>query len=610
MMRRNAKQKICPLLVIGFSFLGFTHASRGQQVSEAPIRQGPRLLVPGDHGIGRYIAEVSGLDVTGKTWKLSDLGQNRVVVIAMTSTSCPLSKKYLPTLLELAKSNRSREMTLLLVNPVAADSADEMKSIAADLDSNTVYIWDKDQTLARAVGAVTTTDVFVLDPSRTVAYHGAIDDQYGFGYSLDAPRHRYLAEALAAVLDERPPVIAATEAPGCTLDLEPITAGTTSITYHNRISRIIQRHCVECHRDGGVAPFSLETFDDVAGHAPMIRQVVERGIMPPWFAAPPAPNQPSPWANDRSLAETEKQDLFAWIAGGQIQGDELDAPQPRTFPDGWLIGKPDAIFQMPRALPVKADGTMPYQYVTVETNLEEDRWVQAMEVRPGTRDVVHHILVFDVRPGEKDQFRGGTNGFFAAYVPGNGTLVYPPGYARRLRKGSQLVFQLHYTPSGKATEDRSQLGLIFAPVAPRHEVRVTGLANPKLQIPPHAHNYADHAQIRVPADVQLLSLMPHMHLRGKACRYETVSADGTVATLLDVPRYDFNWQLPYRFAEPPMLRAGTTVKFTAWYDNSDQNPANPDPAQTVRWGEQTFDEMLLGYVEYVVPGKSPGESRR
>jgi hypothetical protein len=154
------------------------------------------------------------------------------------------------------------------------------------------------------------------------------------------------------------------------------------------------------------------------------------------------------------------------------------------------------------------------------------------------------------------------------------------------------------------------LGLIFAPTAPRHEVRVTGLANTKLQIPPHADNYADHAQIRVPADVQLLSLMPHMHLRGKACRYETVSADGTVSTLLDVPRYDFNWQLPYRFAEPPMLRAGTTVKFTAWYDNSDQNPANPDPAQTVRWGEQTFDEMLLGYVEYVVPGKSPGESRR
>ena len=208
---------------------------------------------------------------------------------------------------------------------------------------------------------------------------------------------------------------------------------------------------------------------------------------------------------------------------------------------------------MPQAIPVKANGTMPYQYVTVETNLEEDRWVQAMEVRPGTRDVVHHILVFDVRPGEKDQFRGGTNGFFAAYVPGNGTLVYPPGYARRLRKGSRLVFQLHYTPSGKATEDRSQLGLIFAPAAPRHEVRITGLANTKLQIPPHADNYADHAQIRVPADVQLLSLMPHMHLRGKACRYETVSADGTVATLLDVPRYDFNWQLPYRFAEPPTL---------------------------------------------------------
>jgi mono/diheme cytochrome c family protein len=414
---------------------------------------------------------------------------------------------------------------------------------------------------------------------------------------------------LEALLAGRQPIVAATDAPGCRLDLAGREATPTEITYHNRVSRIVQRHCVECHRDGGVAPFSLTGYDDVVEYAPMIEDVVQRGVMPPWFAAPPENGQPSPWANDRSLSESEKADLFAWISGGQSQGDERDAPQPRSFPDGWLIGKPDAVFEMPKAIQVPATGVMPYQYVEAPTHLTEDRWVQAIEVQPGNREVVHHVLVFDVVPGEDDdRFHGGTNGFFGAYVPGNSTLIYPEGYARRLRKGSVLRFQLHYTPSGRATEDRTRIGLVFAKGPPRHEVHVAGLVNPDLEIPPHADNHSDHAAIRLPTDIQVLSLLPHMHLRGKACRYESISPDGRTTTLLDVPHYDFNWQLGYRFAEPPRLPAGTTLKFTAWYDNSDKNPANPDPSQTVRWGEQTSDEMLLGYVEYIVPGAKPGES--
>ncbi len=605
-MLRSDKIRLSSALMAGLLACWLVPGSPAAEESASAIRQGPQRLVPGDHGVGRCVADLSFTDIAGKVHQLSETDRTKAVVVAMTSTSCPLSKKYLPTLVDLAGSYAPRGVAFLLVNPVAADSPEEMKSIAQSLEGKAAYVWDKDATLATAVGAVTTTDAFVLDPSRTVVYHGAIDDQYGFGYSLDAPRHRYLADALEAVLAGRSVTVPATAAPGCTLDLESATAQTTTVTYHNRISRIIQRHCVECHRDGGVAPFSLETFDNVAAHAPMIRDVVQRGVMPPWFAGPPQKDQPSPWSNDPSLASRDKQDLVAWIAGGQPQGDPRDAPQPRTFPDGWLIGKPDAIFEMPRPVAVKASGVMPYQYLSTETNLEEDQWVQALEVRPGQRNVVHHILVFDVVGGEEDRFRGGTNGFFAAYVPGNGVLVYPEGFARRLRKGSRLVFQLHYTPNGKAVEDRSQVGLVFAKAAPRQEVHVTGLANPRLQIPPHADNYADHAQIRLPADVQVLGFMPHMHLRGKACRYETIGAEGQATTLLDVPRYDFNWQLPYRFAEPPTLRAGTTLKFTAWYDNSDQNPANPDPSQNVRWGEQTFDEMLLGYVEYVVPGEKPG----
>jgi hypothetical protein len=200
------------------------------------------------------------------------------------------------------------------------------------------------------------------------------------------------------------------------------------------------------------------------------------------------------------------------------------------------------------------------------------------------------------------------NGFFGAYVPGNGTLEYPDGFARRLPKGAQLKFQLHYTPVGRATADQSRIGLVFAPAAPKHEVHVAGLVNTDLDIPPYASNYADSAQRKLPTDIKVLSLLPHMHLRGKACRYELIDPQGSSTILLDVPRYDFNWQLPYRYAQPELLRKGSTLKFTAWFDNSEENPANPDPSTTVHWGEQTYDEMLLGYVEYFVPGEHPANS--
>ena len=241
----------------------------------------------------------------------------------------------------------------------------------------------------------------------------------------------------------------------------------TELTYHNRISRIVQQHCIECHREGGVAPFALDTYEDLVAHAGMVEQVVERGIMPPWFAAQAKPDGETgevytPWANDRSLAEAEKQELLAWIAGGKPEGDRRDAPQPRQFVEDWLIGEPDAVFQFSEPVPVKVTGVMPYQYVTVETNPPEDQWVQAIEVQPGERGV---------------------------YVPGNSTLVYPDGFAKRLPKAAKLRFQMHYTPNGTATTDRTRIGLIWAKQPQQHEVRVAGIVNTRIRIPPGADNH-------------------------------------------------------------------------------------------------------------------------
>ena len=467
-------------------------------------------------------------------------------------------------------------------------------------------------------GALSTTDAFVLDARRTLVYRGAIDDQYGLGYSLDAPRQRYLADALAATLAGRAPAIAATQAPGCLLDLaEAQPAARGDLTYHNRVSRLLQSNCIECHRAGGVAPFALETHEQVSAKAGMIRKMVDRGLMPPWFAAPPAKGAHTPWVNDRSLAERDKADLLAWLDAGKPAGNPKDAPLARQWPGEWKIGTPDAVVQIPTPIEVKATGAMPYQNVTVETDLGEDKWVRGFEVQPTAREVVHHVLIFvrerdgavpgKRRMGAEDEASGG---FFAAYVPGNNHIIYPDGYAKPLPAGARIKFQIHYTPNGTATRDQVRIGLLFAKQAPEHVVHVAGIADVLLNIPPGATDHPETGSIPVPREVKLLAFMPHMHVRGKAFRYEVVLPDGTTRTLLDVPRYDFNWQLGYRYAEPPTIPAGSKIRATGWFDNSANNPANPDPNKTVRWGPQTYDEMMLGYVEYYVPGERGKVSQR
>ncbi|HJZ89699.1 MAG TPA: hypothetical protein VKE40_02430, partial [Gemmataceae bacterium] len=376
----------------------------------------------------------------------------------------------------------------------------------------------------------------------------------------------------------------------------------------NQVSRLVQAHCVECHHKNGIAPFSLETFKDVAAHAGQIKKVVANGTMPPWFAAPPAKG-PSPWVNDRSLAKAEKDDLLAWLNGDRAEGDKADAPRPRTFDPDWKIGKPDAIVKPSKPVNVKAEGIMDYQNVFVETDFAEDKWVQALEVRPTARQVVHHVLVFVIPPkkeGEKPSAfdavaRDERQGYYAIYVPGNCTLVYPEGFGKRFPKGSKVRFQIHYTPNGTATEDATELGMIFAKERPKYEVHVAGVVNPALSIPPGAENHAVPSLLPVPFDAKIIAFLPHMHLRGKAFRYEVAPKGGKSEVLLDIPRYDFNWQLRYEFVEPRLVPKGSILWATGWYDNSDKNPANPDPTKTVKWGKQTYDEMMLGYVEYYRP---------
>ncbi|MBX7104087.1 MAG: redoxin domain-containing protein [Gemmataceae bacterium] len=584
------RTRILSLIALACS-LGATHAG--------DTRVGPALLKPAEAGVGRQVADLAFTDIEGKPGRLSDFRGSKFLVIAQTSTTCPLCLKYAPTLAGLEKEFASRGVAFLFVNCVPPDRVEDMKKAVATHQWKGRYVHDKDEKLAAGLRATSTTEVYVLDPTRTVLYRGAVDDQYGLGYSKEAPTRRYLADALGALLADRDVAVAATAAPGCALEPERETTSPSSITYHGRIARIVQNHCQTCHRDGGVAPFALGTYAEVSGHAAMIRKVVERGSMPPWFAkSPEGPH--ATWANEPTLSAEEKADLLAWIGGGKPEGDPADAPRPRTYPKDWVIGTPDVVLQIPKPIAVKATGTMPYQMETVTTSFDEDKWVQALEVQPTAREVVHHVLVFVGPPGAR-RFAGENDeraGFFACYVPGTSSLIYPEGFAKKLPKGASLRFQIHYTPNGTATQDQTRLALKFAKSPPKHQVHVTGIPNVRIRIPAGAAAHAESASIRLPSDVRVMAFMPHMHLRGAACKYEATTPDGKTQTLLDIPKYDFNWQITCRYAEPVPLPKGTTIKFTGVFDNSAANPANPDPNKTVRWGPQTYDEMLLGYVEY------------
>lgn len=571
------------------------------------LKRGPKVMAAASAGIGRYVSDREFKDINGQTHRLSEF-KNQTVVIAVTSTSCPLSKKYLPSLAQLAQQYRDRSVAFVFVNPTETDKPADIQTAIKDNALQGLYVPDGDSALLAELEAKTTTECFVLDASRTLRYRGAIDDQYGIGYATEAPRHRYLQAAIDSVLQKKSPEIAATSAPGCELDL-PSKPAPTTVTYHAQIARILQTHCVECHRDGGVAPFPLTTANDVLAHAPMIKQVVDRGLMPPWFAAKPVAGQHA-WINDRSLPDQDKAQLLAWLSSDRPLGNPAEAPLARDFSSGWMIGKPDAVFEFANPVAVKATGVMSYQHVVVDTALTEDKWVQAIEIQPGVREVVHHVLVFVTRDGDRnrDDDEEGRGGFWAAYVPGNSYRIFDTGYGKRLPKGAKLRFQMHYTPNGKPVEDRTKVGVVFAKAPPEHEIRVAGIVNPRLSIPPGADNHREEATMRLPFDVEILGFMPHMHLRGKACRYEVGSNESDARLLLDIPRYDFNWQLVYRPTEPIALAQGQTMRFTAWFDNSKKNPANPDPTKTVRWGNQTFDEMHLGYIEYVQPGAKLGES--
>ncbi|MFY9610290.1 MAG: thiol-disulfide isomerase [Blastocatellia bacterium] len=380
--------------------------------------------------------------------------------------------------------------------------------------------------------------------------------------------------------------------------------GDGKVTFTKDIAPIFYNRCAECHRPGEIAPMSLLTYGESRPWARAIKQKVVDRSMPPWLAA----EENSHFKNERRLSQKEIDTISAWVDAGAPKGEDRYLPAVPRFEEGWSIGKPDAIIALDQEVPVPADGVVPYKYFTVQTNFNEDKWVQAAEIRPSNRKVVHHVIVFVQEPGAKTELSGegrGGRGFkLCGFAPGEQPKVFPPGTARLIKKGSKLTFQMHYTPNGEAATDRSYIGLIFART-PVQKIALTGTAtNAKFVIPPGDGNYEVRSTWTALEDVRIIDLMPHMHVRGKDFTYTAVYPDGRSQVVLQVAKYDFNWQLLYQFKDPLFLPKGSRLDCVAHFDNSANNKYNPDPTKEVRWGDQTWEEMMIGWFDYVLAGEN------
>ncbi len=426
-------------------------------------------------------------------------------------------------------------------------------------------------------------------------------------------------------------------------------------TFSKDVAPIFYEHCTVCHRPGEVAPMSLLTYDAARPWVRSIGSAVSRGVMPPWHADPSYGH----FLNDRRLSDAEKATIVRWVSAGAPEGDPTDLPPQPTYPDGWAIGQPDAVFAMQEDYPVPATGTVEYKYFEVPTNFTEDKWITAYQVRPSTPGVVHHVIVY-ARPPKRERPagarppapdgaaparrqegpftfaagmeepqtdavkaaqalkqepandrpapEGGTGNFVGGYVPGQNIRVFREGTAMRLPAGSTLVFQMHYTSNGTAATDRTEIGFRFTPAPPHQEVIIAALLNQNFTLPARTANTEVVAEMTINRDLEVWSLLPHTHVRGKRWEVRAIYPDGRDEIVLAVPHYDFNWQTEYIFTEPLKLPKGTVLRTTAWYDNSEGNRSNPDPSSDVHWGDQTWEEMQFTAFAFTLDPQRPTAS--
>lgn len=529
------------------------------------------------------------------------LGREATVVIFM-GISCPVSNRYVPRLNELSNEYSAKGVSVIGYNSNPGETALEVALHAKEYELDFPVYKDINHVAADYFHAEKTPQVFLLDQNGDVKYEGRVDGQYGVGHATLPTQGRYdLKVAMDEVLAGKPVSQSKTQAIGCKLSRNYEVK--SNITYSKEVSRIIQNNCQSCHRPDGVAEFyPWMDYSDTFAMADMIKEVVVDRRMPPWHADP----KYGIFSNDRSMSEEDINTLVSWVDAGCPEGDKADLPEPRVYSTSrFTIGEPDHIIYMPKEFEVPAEGVVDYQYFMIEEEVKEEMWVQRAEAVMDS-PAVHHIILFVIPPG-KDPRKN--REILTGAAPGDLPLVLDDGVAKKIAKGSRFLIEMHYTPIGRPVTDRSYIGLKFAEGPVEKELKGNPLGKHDFAIAPGKADHTETAEFLVEEDIEILSFAPHMHVRGKQWKYTAKYPDGREEILLNVPNYDFNWQGVYRYAEKPMLPKGTKITCEAVWDNSAENPYNPDPTKTVHYGEQTWEEMMFGFMHYLHVDDSTARNR-
>ena len=561
-------------------------------LSAAPVAQRP--------AIGEPVRAMSFVDIRYLPRSLRDFGERRAYVLFFATATCPLAGRFFPRVQRLADEFGSRGVQFVGVNVGREDSVVDMAAQALELKVDFPVVKDFDGETLTALGVGRTCTAVVLDADRRLRYRGRVDGAFRFSGASPRPGREDLREALTDLLDGREVEVTGTPVEGCVVRPTPSTPPTREVLFTRDVAPITQRHCLGCHRDGGEAPFNLRDYDDFADRADMIAEVVGQRRMPPWFASP----NHGHFENDRQLSDEDRQTILDWANGDLAEGDASDLPPPREFSRSeWRIGEPDLVLKVPVPIRVPAEGYIPYRYYVLPYNFKQDTWVEAIEILPTNKRVLHHANLAYVEAG----LRYRQEGFITGQVPGGRPMQLEPGTATLIPAGSTLALQCHYVTTGKPEVDRLRVGLRFPRVTVERRLRCMIVSNGRFAIEPGAPAHQVKASRTFKHDAVGLGLFSHMHLRGRDMTFRARFPDGRDEVLLMIPNYSFDWQDAYVLPRGQIrFPAGTRMEVTAHFDNSEFNPFNPDPAATVRFGPQTYHEMMYGFCFYTVDGESLG----
>jgi peroxiredoxin len=544
------------------------------------------------------------LDHTGRSVELYRAADAPAVVLYTHGVGCPIVRNSVPELNRIREEFSEAGVVFYMLN---ANSQDARVDIVADISEYGIsmpILKDPTQRIVKSLGSTRTAEVLVLDPQEKwkILYRGPVDDRFNYGTQKEVAENRYLETVLKAHLAGEAIVPRTVETKGCLISF----GEDKPVSYASEVAPILQAKCVNCHSEGGIGPFAMSSYKKVAGWADMIRETLRTDRMPPWHADP----EHKTFHNSLDLSVEESRTLMTWVEQGakQESADDPLATYTVAHDSNWTLGEPDHIVQLPEPHKLPASGVLDYVYVNVPSGLTEDKWLRGVEVIPTAMEAVHHALIFIMYPREyrhvQPDPKGGLDGFFASYLPGGNIQAYPKGTAQFVPAGSTFVFQMHYNTVGKAVEDQTRMALYYHDGPPPEVLHIRAATETEFEIPPNAPDHVVESGYRFRDDATLLGLSPHMHYRGSRFRFDATYPDEKKETLLSVPWYEFDWQPMYYLDQPIPMPKGTRIQCEGAFDNSRFNPRNPDPNASVTFGEQSHEEMFIGYLSYSQPYKA------